>query len=447
MSALRSIIASMPVIGILDTAMDGLYYSAKLRENHIEELCYHRDVCVMDPKKLENMQYKAIKQSFIHHYNKSNFYHGVCKKSGVTADDIHCMEDIIRKVPQIPAEAFKQGGILSVPKRKIKSVVTTSGTRSNTPSYLLRDGKSMIRFVGVVIRALINPWRLEAMNMTDRSNREIIKYVFTNISLEIFTPSSKESSTWMAQSLGMGDPLFSIFKIPCTYHLENFEFDEKKTMDTLIKHSKENKMAVFWSFHYILNRLMDYMDENGIEPLNLDPTGKNICLCLIGGGWKKLSGESIDRKEFEHKLKEHFGFNDNFIVDFYGLGEADVAAFDFCKLKKHHFLPHAKYVVRDPETLEPVADGEKGLLSVYDPSMNCYPAFVITDDVMRITNDLQKCECGMTAQNLIKFEGRAPGADLRSCGLKTQQIMNDETRELLEKFKAKSALKAGVGVQ
>ena len=95
--------------------------------------------------------------------------------------------------------------------------------------------------------------------------------------------------------------------------------------------------------------------------------------------------------------------------------------------------------------MEPCAEGEKGLLSIYDPTMIPYPAFIISDDMMRIS-DFRKCDgCGMISQDMIKYEGRAPEAELRSCGLKTQQILDDESRELLKQFRVKQALREGIG--
>ncbi|VUT24288.1 MAG: hypothetical protein MASP_00430 [Candidatus Methanolliviera sp. GoM_asphalt] len=44
----------------------------------------------------------------------------------------------------------------------------------------------------------------------------------------------------------------------------------------------------------------------------------------------------------------------------------------------------------------------------------------------------------------IEFVGRAEKAELRSCGLKTQQILNDEDKKALEIMRAKT-LRSGIG--
>jgi len=79
--------------------------------------------------------------------------------------------------------------------------------------------------------------------------------------------------------------------------------------------------------------------------------------------------------------------------------------------KLWHLFPDIRYIVRDPEIFEPISEGEKGLMTVYDPSMNCYPAFIISNDFVKVS-DIKNCECGAVTQNLIKFEERTPDADL-----------------------------------
>ena len=58
---------------------------------------------------------------------------------------------------------------------------------------------------------------------------------------------------------------------------------------------------IFIGFHYVFNELMKYMDESG-ERLSIDPDGSNNSFIFMVGGWKKLSGEKVDKKEFRKKL-------------------------------------------------------------------------------------------------------------------------------------------------
>jgi long-chain-fatty-acid---luciferin-component ligase len=401
MALLRKIVASMPVIEILDTTIDAMYYLAKIRRNYIDQLCTHPKLWIMDDKKeWEELQYKAIKQAFIHHYKRCKFYHDYCKMKGIKPDDINSIDDII-KIPQIPAETFRQGGIISVPASKLRNVGS-----SGSPLYTVRDTKSAIRLIAVVLRVFINAYLPELIEFSHKKNyRELAKFWLNNVSIEAFIPPPEESLIWGVQVLRVFTPLLNMLQIPYTFHLK--KFDEKKALDTIREHSKENKAMWFWGFPYVIEKLMSYMEEHNEPSLELDPTGSNLCGFVTGGGWEALTGEKIDKKEFGKRLKEHFGFNENLIIDFRAFGEADAVAADFCRIKIYHLWPNAKCVVRDPETLEPCVEGEKGLMSVYNPAINCYPAFLVCEDLARIS-DIQKCECGAFAQN-FKFEGKYKG--------------------------------------
>ena len=145
-------------------------------------------------------------------------------------------------------------------------------------------------------------------------------------------------------------------------------------------------MMFFAGFHYIINEVMNYMDK---------------------------TGEAVNKKAFIKKIKEHFGLIETFIADVHGFGESNYFAEVFCPSKKLHSVFSPLVITRDPDTLEVQDWGEKGLISVYDPTMNTFPAFVITDDLGRVTEP-QICEsCGMTTQ-FLEYLGRAQKAELKS---------------------------------
>jgi hypothetical protein len=272
-----------------------------------------------------------------------------------------------------------------------------------------------------------------------------VKYALSNWTFDLFTPRPDETSTWLTQAIAPLVPLAKLVGIEVGFYLENFEFDPKIVLETIKERNKDNKMMVFWAFHYIINEMMKYMDKTG-ERLELDPTGNNMCCMCLGGGWKTLEGDKVDKQDFVKMIKEHFGLNEDWIFDLYGLGETNFGALELlCPEKRMHVVTQAPIIAtRDPDTLEIQDYGEEGLLSIWDPTMNSYPAFVISDDIVKIT-DIYKCPaCGRTTQD-IKFIGRAEKAELRSCGLKTQQILNDDSRELLEKFKMENVIKVGIG--
>ena len=54
-----------------------------------------------------DMQLKAIKYTFSHHYNNNDFYHTYCEKRDIRPDSIKTNDDLV-KIPLIPDTTFKQ---------------------------------------------------------------------------------------------------------------------------------------------------------------------------------------------------------------------------------------------------------------------------------------------------------------------------------------------------
>ena len=108
------------------------------------------------------------------------------------------------------------------------------------------------------------------------------------------------------------------------------------------------------------------------------------------------------RKEIETKLKIK-------AYDIYGLSEimgpgvaADCEYHNGLHVYEDHFIPE----IINPETLEPVAEGETGELVFTTVTKEALPLFRYrTKDLTSITYD--KCECGRTLARISRFKGRS----------------------------------------
>lgn len=441
----RQFIANLPVIDLLNDGFETISSLGRIMDNPTWELSAKPELWHMDQKELEDLRFRAIKYAFNHHYNNCEFYRRYCSDYGnVHPGDIHSIDDVLEKVPQIPVEAFKKTMISSIPKDRIHTVVTTSGTSGNY-SYLPRDYGSLLRIGMVIVNFIINvgaPRVLKEQSIFEGKLPKLINYALPNIYFSTLLPSPNEASTWFSSAFYGLLPFFKLFQIPYDFHLEGFRFDPGQILEKIKERTKDNKMMFLVGFHYVLNELMKYMDEKG-ERLELDPDGSNLCVTALAGGWKKLSGEAIDKEEFRKKIVEHFGVYDPLIVDLYGFGESNTVALDFCPNRNMHLSPHVLAVTRDPETLEIQDYGEEGLMSVWDSTMLSFPSFVISDDIVKLTEPFE-CDCGVISQ-CVEYKGRAKKAELRSCGLKMQQILTDENMRDLTILKEK-ALRSGIGL-
>ena len=418
---LRRFIGDMPVENILNTLINLQYASAKVKKDYITQLASHPDHNHMKIEELKDLQTKAVRQSLTYHYNRCSSYRNLCGDLPV----VNKFEDIFN-IPQIHAEEFKNDDFLSIDKSKIVSVITTSDL-SGTYNKLPRDMTSQMRLMIQMLRYILTSALPLVADYSGRSIKEARRYALNNWAINFLTPPPNESSSLIVKIFEGILPVCRMLNIKTSYFLNNMEFDPEKAFNDIKEINKDNKMMMFVGFHYIFSQIMDYMDEIG-ERLNLDPTGKNICIACFGGGWKTLDGKKVDKDQFKDKLKEYFGLNDLFIVDAYSFAEANFVTLDLCPSKKSHLVLPVVIRTRDPETLELQDYGETGIISVWDPFMNSYPAFIMTDDV-GIVSDYYKCDdCGFVGQDLI-LKGRLSKAEFRSCGLKLQQMMEEKRKE------------------
>ena len=88
-----------------------------------------------------------------------------------------------------------------------------------------------------------------------------------------------------------------------------------------------------------------------------------------------------------------------------------------CRCHRKHIPAGFLVFTRDPVSLEKLDDGEEGVLCFLDSSAESYPAFVITDDIGRIT---EGCECCLGGQ-VFSFTRRVRTVETKGCALKLEQ--------------------------
>ena len=440
----RSVISHLPVVGLLNSGFTLMSAGSRLVGNPVWNLCASPNLWDMDPRKLKEKQFKTIKYAFGYHYKHNLLYRDYCKKNGdFGPENLKLFEDLYR-IPQIPVEAFKMGSMATIKSDKIRTVVTTSGT-SGSMSYLPKDEKSLLRMGSGIVNLVINAGAPRILNDQPRfkgKTSKLINYALNNMYFSVMLPSPDEASTWFSSAFHGLTPYLNMLGVPYDFHLNNFRFDPEKILKTIEERRKENGMVFNIGFHYVLNELMNYMDAKDIS-LNWDPDGSNVCVTVIAGGWKKLSGEAVDKEAFKKRIVDHFGVYEPYIVDIYGFGESNTFALDFCTARNMHLGPWVLGATRDPETLEILEPGEEGLMSVWDPTTLSFPAFVISDDIVRVESPFE-CDCGLMTQT-VRYVKRAPKAELRSCGLKIEQLLSRENTAELEELKEKT-LRTGIGL-
>jgi hypothetical protein len=139
------------------------------------------------------------------------------------------------------------------------------------------------------------------------------------------------------------------------------------------------------------------------------------------GGYKGRSRE-VPAAVLRRDLARAFHLPESAIVAEYGMTELSSQFYEWTlrdPAARHGVYvepPWARVVPVDPETLEPVADGEVGIARIED-LMNVDSAFAVlaADRVRRVDADRKK--------KSFELLGRAPGAPPRGCSIAIDELL------------------------
>jgi len=344
----------------------------------------------------------AVNESYRHHFESCDAYQRFCRRRGL--DETHeftCLED----VPFLPAQAFKENADLlcSVPASEIKIRLSSSAT-SGKPSAVLidkRTSKRQIKALAAVMSAVLgrqrrpfivfdaDPYKVGAAGLGAR-----------NAAVRGFLNLAREARYVM--DLGAnGQPV-----------LNEGLFEQE-----LREFAGKNEPVCVFGFTYVLYSYgtKPLFDEGKRFPL---PEGSKV---VHIGGWKKLKDQKISKENFNAQLAELFQIEPTAIVAFYGFTEQMGVTYPDGPSGNKCVPVFSELIVRDPVTLEPLPDGQEGLLEFVTPLPYSYPGLaILTDDlgVIRSRGD------GENGWECTEFEilGRAKKGEPRGCG----DIMGDK---------------------
>jgi len=143
------------------------------------------------------------------------------------------------------------------------------------------------------------------------------------------------------------------------------------------------------------------------------PTGSRV---MQTGGYKGKSRE-VDGAELRTEIARVFGIPRRSVVSEYGMTELSSQFYErtlFDETAPEGLFaepPWARVVPVDPETLEPVADGEVGIAKIIDLLNVDSAVSVLTQDRVRRASDG------------FELLGRAPGAPPRGCSIAMDEIL------------------------
>lgn len=363
-----------------------------------EALLTHGPFSLPDPEKRSRLQ-AAIAEAFAHHLEASPAYHRFCQKRGF----VTCPHSFdYAEFPYLPVAIFKHQLLQSVGSAEVVRTVQSSATTSQTPSTIVLDNltrQRQVRTMLWLLADLLGPARrpfvvFEAAPTIGGARDPVV--TARAAALRGFLLAA--SSTTYGLRLEAGQP----------------RLDREALAQALAAPTQRLVLLGYTSVLYL----------QVAKPLA--EAGRRFTLpqatILHFGGWKTLRDEAVSAEQFRATLHEVFGVPPAQIIDLYGFTEHLGLIYGDGPDGLMRCPLVSEIIVRDPRTLEPVPDGQVGLVEFLTPLPHSYPGLaILLDDLGRIVTRSP----GPGGRHGTAFEilGRAPAAELRGCGDVLAELM------------------------
>lgn len=328
-----------------------------------KEDCFNPEFEMMSREEIEALQLKRLKAT-VEHCMNSPFYKQRLGECGITAESIKTLDDL-RKIPFTTKQDLRDTypfGIASVSLDKCVRLHSSSGTTGN-PTVILHTQKDLDQWANAVARCL----HMVGLRPTD---------VFQNSSgYGMFTGGL--GFQYGAEHLGM-------LTVPAA------------AGNTLrqIKFIKDFGTTALHAIPSYATRLFEVMQQEGIDPR------KDTKLTTL------IIGAEPHSEEQRKKIEEMLGVK---AYNSFGMSEmcGPGVAFE-CKEQNGLHIWEDYYIVEivDPDTLEPVPDGEFGELVLTTINREAMPLLRYrTRDLTRVLPG--ECPCGRQHKRLDRMRGRS----------------------------------------
>ena len=300
------------------------------------------------------------------------------------------------QIPAVPTGAFKELELSCIPADERNAVFHSSGTTDQKPSRHFHNAESL-----AVYEASL--WAWFAANL---------RFTIYDLRLLSLTPPPSEAPH--SSLVHMFEIARQKLGAPNSVYVGEIGADGVWTLDfeaALAAFSRcqtpDARPLLLLGTAFSFVHLLDYLLERDLR-VELSP-GSRV---METGGYKNRS-RSMPKPELHALITEQLGVPVENIICEYGMSELSSKAYDRevrsqkSEVRKFQFPPWARVQIISPETGREVADGEIGLIRVFDLANVFSVAAIQTEDL------------GIRRGDGFELIGRAQLAEPRGCSLMT----------------------------
>jgi len=327
-------------------------------------LFWEKDIETLDRSQIENYQIKLLKNA-VENANNSRYYKKIFDKFKISADSLNSLDDLKRlpfTVKQDLRDEFPDG-FIAVDKSQIVRLHSSSGTTGQSTA-IYHTQRDLNVWTNLVARSLY---------MAGFRNKDVFQNM---MGYGLFTGGL--GLHYGAERLGM-------MVIPAG------SGNSHRQIELLIQY-KSTAMHIIPSYSFYLYTYFQQM--------NLDPKIDTFLK-------KAVLGAEPHTEETRKNIEEIYGVD---AYNCYGLSEMNGPGVGFeCQEKNGIHIWEDNYIVEiiNPETLEPVKDGDYGELVLTILNRTATPLFRYrTRDITRLVENKTKCKCGREHIRIDRIKGR-----------------------------------------
>src|ERR1035437_8724360 len=311
------------------------------------------------------------------------------------------------QIPAVPTAAFKELELTSLVPDEPATVFPSSGTTEKKPSRHFHCASSL-----EIYEASLLSWLLESV-------RPDLRFTIYDLRLVCLTPPPEQAPhsslvhmfETVRRKLGAAESAF-VGKLAGD---GAWTLDFNATIAALNDNSKlktqNPKLLLGTAFSFV--HLLDFLVERDLR-VGL-PAGSRV---LETGGYKNRS-RTMPKSELHALITERLGVPRENIICEYGMSELSSQAYDSeiqppaasRQPRVFHFPPWARAQIISPETGREVADGETGIIRIFDLANVFSVAAIQTEDL------------GIRRDEHFELIGRAQLAEPRGCSLMSQSAI------------------------
>ncbi len=345
---------------------------------------------------------KSMRENCQYQYEHCADYKRILDKQGFHPDDLREYADLER-LPFLPTLYFKKHALFSMPDRKLLIKATSSGT-SGSKSQMgfnyssLYRGFRMVLTMGKYHRLFsAKPTHYLVFGYEPNKNNQIV-FSKTAYGFTYFAPAKSRSYA-------------------LRYTENGYELDLDSLKQKLVQYSQGHTPVRTIGFPAYTYFLLKQMKEEGLR-VKL-PEGS---LMTLGGGWKQFYAQQVSKNEFYALVEEILGIDEQHIVEFFGAVEHPILYTD-CRCHHFHVPVYSRVIIRDVDTLDPVENGQPGLVNLLTPMVDSVPILSVMTDDLGILHE-EKCPCGVESP-WLEILGRVGIKDIVTCAAGAGELLKE----------------------